>query len=132
MLGMREPEIYGSLSLKEIEKYTEDKLKASHPNVELAWFQSNIEGEIVEKIQSLCDGKFDALVINPAAYSHSSVAILDALKLLEIPIVEVHLSNTHAREEFRERRLSAKQSTIILEGLGKKAYYVALLTQLID
>ena len=132
MLGTREPEIYGSLDLSEIQKYTEKNLKSSHPNTKLDWFQSNIEGEIVEKIQSCVKSDYEALIINPAAYSHTSVAILDAMKLLEIPIVEVHISNTHAREEFREKRLCAKQSTIILEGLGKKAYYVALLSQLID
>lgn len=126
-LGTREPEIYGSLTLSDIEKHTLHKLQ--NHQVQLEWFQSNIEGEIVEKIQQSI-GKYKALIINPAAYSHTSVAILDALKLLDFPIIEVHLSNTHKREEFRQIKLTAKASTAIMEGLGKDAYYLAVLSQL--
>ncbi len=128
MLGQREPEVYGSLSLQEIMKFTEDSLL--NQNVQLDWFQSNIEGEIVTKIQELLNSDYNALVINPGAYSHTSVAIFDALSMIKLPIIEVHLSNTHRREEFRQTKLTAKASTIIMEGLGKLAYLTAVKTQL--
>jgi 3-dehydroquinate dehydratase II len=129
MLGEREPAIYGSDTLQDIQKYTHDQL--SNYEFDCEWFQSNIEGEIVDRIQKAYREKINALVINPAAYSHTSVAILDALKMLEIPIIEVHLSNTHRREEFRSTKLTAKASTIIMEGLGKKSYYFGLLSQIL-
>ena len=128
MLGLREPEIYGSLTLQEIIDYTEKKLGA---RCGCSWFQSNIEGDIVTRIQELCKQDFSALVINPGAYSHTSVAILDALHILKIPIIEVHLSNTYRREEFRQTKLTAKASTIIMEGLGKNAYFMAIESQLL-
>lgn len=128
LLGKREPEVYGSMSLDEIKSYTNRRL-AAHGNIHLDWFQSNIEGEIVNKIQGLIDSPCKALIINPGAYSHTSVAILDALKILKIPIVEVHLSNTHKREEFRQVKLTAKASTIIMEGLGKDSYYFGVVSQ---
>lgn len=129
MLGTREPEIYGSMTLKEIAAYTEQAL--ANKNCELVWFQSNIEGEIVTRIQDSLKQDFSALVINPGAYSHTSVAILDALHMLKIPVIEVHLSNTHRREEFRQTKLTAKASTIIMEGLGKNAYLMAISSQLL-
>jgi 3-dehydroquinate dehydratase-2 len=128
MLGVREPEIYGSLSLAEIIKYTEKNLANK---CECVWYQSNIEGDIVTRIQELVGQDFSALVINPGAYSHTSVAILDALHILKIPVIEVHLSNTHLREEFRQTKLTAKASTIIMEGLGKNAYLMAIQSQLL-
>lgn len=130
MLGFREPEIYGNLSLDEIKKYTEEALKTD--SVNLDWFQSNIEGEIVDQIQKLAlSTEYQALIINPAAYSHTSVAIYDALMLLKIPIIEVHLSNTNKRESFRQSKLTARASTIIMEGLGKNAYLMAIKSQLL-
>jgi len=129
MLGTREPEIYGSLTLKDIADYTEKSL--ANKNCELIWFQSNIEGEIVTRIQESLKQDFSALVINPGAYSHTSVAILDALHMIKIPVIEVHLSNTHRREEFRQTKLTAKASTIIMEGLGKNAYLMAISSQLL-
>lgn len=129
-LGKREPEIYGDQTLEDIQKLTERKL-ASSP-VELEWYQSNVEGEIVEKIQRFAETRARALIINPAAYSHTSVAIYDALKMVKQPVVEVHLSNTHHREEFRSVKLTAKASTIIMEGLGPLSYYLAVLSQLDD
>ena len=132
LLGSREPEIYGSDTLKDLEEYTNKELKQlSKEDINTEWFQSNLEGEIVEKIQQLIDSDFSALIINPAAYSHTSVAILDALKMLNIPVVEVHLSNTHLRDAYRQQKLTAKSSTIIMEGLGKKAYLFGILSQLI-
>lgn len=132
LLGTREPDVYGKETLKDIEEYTRDQLGTIlEEEVEVEWFQSNIEGEIVEKIQQLINGEFCSLIINPAAYSHTSVAILDALKMLNIPIVEVHMSNTHLREEYRQQKLTAKSSTIIMEGLGKRAYLFGILSQLL-
>jgi 3-dehydroquinate dehydratase-2 len=128
MLGTREPETYGSLTLKEIQEFTEKSLDKD--NVTLEWFQSNIEGEIVTKIQEAIKRNYKALIINPGAYSHTSVAIYDALQMIKFPVIEVHLSNTHRREEFRQTKLTAKASTIIMEGLGKLAYLTAVKTQL--
>jgi 3-dehydroquinate dehydratase-2 len=128
LLGTREPEIYGSLTLDQIKSFTEESLNAD--NVQLEWFQSNVEGLIIDRIQQSLSQNFQALIINPGAYSHTSVAIYDALQILKIPIIEVHLSNTHRREEFRQTKLTAKASTIIMEGLGKLAYLTAVKSQL--
>lgn len=129
MLGEREPDIYGRLTLDEIIQYTENSV--DQQKCKLSWFQSNVEGEIVTRIQEVSKQDFSALVINPGAYSHTSVAILDALHILKIPVIEVHLSNTHRREEFRQTKLTAKASTIIMEGLGKHAYLMAIQSQLL-
>lgn len=128
MLGVREPEIYGSLSLGEIQEFTEKQL--INDAVEMEWFQSNIEGEIVTKIHEAIKKMYTALIINPGAYGHTSIAIYDALKMLKCPVIEVHLSNTQRREEFRQTKLTAKASTIIMEGLGKMTYFIAVKSQL--
>lgn len=130
LLGTREPEIYGPHTLVEIQKYTSEKLK--NYAVDLDWFQSNIEGEIVNFIQIILQEQYDALVINPGGYSHTSVVIYDALKMLPIPIIEVHLTNVYSRESFRQCLLTAKASSIIMSGLGKDAYYMAVLSQIKD
>ncbi|MBT6326042.1 MAG: 3-dehydroquinate dehydratase [Bdellovibrionales bacterium] len=127
-LGKREPEVYGDLSLKQIIEYTETKLQSF--NLDVEWFQSNLEGEIVSKIQSLSLETISALIINPGGYSHTSIAILDAIKVLSIPVIEVHLSNTHAREEFRKERPVATGVTSVMEGLGKNVYHTAIYSQL--
>jgi 3-dehydroquinate dehydratase-2 len=123
MLGKREPEIYGAESLEDIQKWTTSKINAK---VNLEWFQSNIEGEIVERIQAAHNGEVDALIINPGGYSHTSVAIHDALKILKFPIIEVHLSQIYQREEFRHTLLTAKAASAIMSGLGKQSYYIAI------
>lgn len=128
LLGTREKDIYGQLTLEEIKTYTKTKL--AHNPVELTWFQSNVEGEIINHIHQVVQNNFDALVINPAAYSHTSVAIYDALKILKIPIVEVHLTNVYSRESFRQTMLTARAASIIMSGLGKDVYYFAVLSQL--
>jgi 3-dehydroquinate dehydratase II len=128
MLGKREPEVYGNDSLDDIRLWTEQKINS---NVTTTWFQSNIEGEIVSKIQAAHSENFDALVINPGGYAHTSVAIHDALKILKIPIIEVHLSQLYKREEFRHTLLTAKACSAIMSGLGKQSYYIAILS-LID
>ena len=129
MLGTREPEVYGALTLQEIIKFTEDNLNKD--NVSLEWYQSNIEGEIVTKIQEAIKKNYKALIINPGAYSHTSVAIYDALLMVKCPVIEVHISNTHRREDFRQIKLTAKASTITMEGLGKITYLTAVKTQLL-
>jgi 3-dehydroquinate dehydratase-2 len=128
MLGTREKEKYGSLTLAEMEVYTKKSLEEK--SVTLDWWQSNSETEIIEKIHNLIDLEYDALIINPAAYSHTSIAILDALKCIELPIVEVHLTNVYRREDFRQQMLTARASSIIMSGLGKDAYCYAALALL--
>ncbi|MBD64073.1 MAG: 3-dehydroquinate dehydratase [Halobacteriovoraceae bacterium] len=127
LLGTREPDIYGAESLAEIQAYTQNCLG---DKAQLEWWQSNSESEIIDKVQSVITSDFDALIINPAAYSHTSIAILDALKNLKIPIVEVHLSNIYNRESFRHSLLTAQASSIIMSGLGKDSYYYAALALL--
>ncbi len=123
MLGLREPEVYGSDTLEDIRLWTDSKIKSL---VETIWFQSNLEGEIVSRIQLAHTEQFDALVINPGGYAHTSVAIHDALKILKIPVIEVHLSQVYKREEFRHTLLTAKAASAIMSGLGKQSYYRAI------
>ena len=122
LLGKREPEIYGNSSLedinKEIEKY------ASEQDIKINFFQSNIEGEIVTRIQE-CQ-KSDGLIINAAAFTHTSVAILDALKSLNIPKIEVHISNIYKREEFRHKSLISQSVNGIICGFGINGYKLAI------
>jgi len=124
MLGTREPAIYGFQTLDELILVTQKKL--SLMPVDLEWFQSNHEGEIIDKLQKVSPSKIDGLVINPGGYSHSSVAILDALKLLKCLKIEVHLTNTHARDEFRKTRITASGVDFVLEGLKRDTYTAAI------
>lgn len=123
MLGIREPGIYGNITLSAIEK----KLAglARDLNVELEFFQSNHEGEIVEKIQS-CLGKSCGIIINPAAYTHTSVAIRDALSAVSVPTIEVHISNIYSREEFRHNSFTAGVCAGQISGFGIDGYLFAL------
>jgi 3-dehydroquinate dehydratase-2 len=127
MLGLREPEVYGTDSLDDIRKWTDEKTKSQSQN---EWYQSNVEGEIVERIQKAHSEKYDALIINPGGYAHTSVAIHDALKILKIPVIEVHLSQIYKREEFRHTLLTAKAATAIMSGLGRQSYYIAIFSQI--
>lgn len=127
MLGQREPEVYGSETLDDVIKWTESKLEG---RAALEWYQSNVEGDIVSRIQKAHKESFSALIINPGGYSHTSVAIHDALKILQIPIIEVHLSQVYKRETFRHTLLTAKAATAIMSGLGKQSYYMAVESQL--
>ncbi|SMO70728.1 type II 3-dehydroquinate dehydratase [Fodinibius sediminis] len=122
MLGTRDPEHYGAETLEDIEQL----LTETFPDDELIFFQSNLEGELVEAIQSLLKSDVDGLIANFGGYSHTSVAIRDALDLLEIPIVEVHLSNIHAREEFREQTLTGRIADGIITGFGKHSYVLGV------
>ena len=123
MLGKREPEVYGTDSLDDIRMWTESKITGKATAI---WYQSNLEGEIVGRIQTASQEDYDAVVINPGGYAHTSVAIHDALKILKIPVIEVHLSQVYKREEFRHTLLTAKAATAIMSGLGKQSYYIAI------
>lgn len=122
MLGKRDPGHYGTDSLEDIENFLID----TFPDYEMVFFQSNIEGELVEAIQSLLNSDVDGVIANFGGYSHTSVAIRDALELLEIPIVEVHLSNIHAREEFRATSLTGAVADGIITGFGKQSYVLGV------
>jgi len=123
MLGKREPEFYGSESLEDIQLWTNEKIKSE---ASITWFQSNIEGEIVTRIQKAVSEDYNALIINPGGYAHTSVSIHDALKILKFPVIEVHLSQVYKREEFRHTLLTAKAASAIMSGLGKQSYYIAI------
>ncbi|MBP9673958.1 MAG: 3-dehydroquinate dehydratase [Bacteriovoracaceae bacterium] len=127
-LGKREPDIYGALTLAEIIKYTSEKIK--NLPLEVEWFQSNQEGDIVQKIQQYVGESCLGLIINPAGYAHTSVSIHDALKMINFYKIEVHLSNLHSREEFRQVLLTARAVNSIISGLGQESYYVAIMALL--
>lgn len=124
MLGIREPGIYGKQSFSDLLALIDRT--AREENLEITQFQSNHEGEIVDKIQS-CYGCVDGIVINPAAYTHTSVAILDALKAVSIPAVEVHISNVDAREPFRQISYAGMYCEKNIKGLGFEGYRQAIL-----
>jgi len=123
LLGEREPEIYGSATLADIE--AEAKAAARALGLQLEFRQSNHEGVLVDWVQE-ADDKAAGLIINPGAYTHTSVALFDALKAAAIPKIELHLSNIHAREEFRRRSLTAPAADGVIMGLGAAGYRLAL------
>lgn len=123
LLGNREPQIYGGSTLDEINNRISKE--AERIGVECEFFQSNLEGELVDTVQRA--GKTaDGIIVNPAGYSYTSVALLDALKAVQIPRVEVHLSNIFAREEFRRTSMTAAGCTGLISGLGVEGYLLAL------
>ena len=124
MLGIREPGIYGKQTFQDLLNLLESVAKEE--NLEIAQFQSNHEGALVDKIQEAY-GKFDGIVINPAAYTHTSVAILDALKSVSIPAVEVHISDVDAREPFRQISYAGMACEKTIKGLGLDGYRQAIL-----
>ena len=123
LLGVREPATYGADTLADVEKLCATEAKAHGLTIDFR--QSNHEGELVTWIQE-ARGTADAVIINPAAYSHTSVAIHDALRMLEVPIVEVHLSNIHAREAFRHHSYVSAVATAVICGLGPQGYRLAI------
>ena len=125
LLGTREPEIYGNTTLDDINKELVDFSSTISDDIELEFFQSNHEGEIIDKIQQ--SRHYDGMIINPAAFTHTSVAIADAIKGVDIKSVEVHLSNINAREEFRKTSYTAPNCIGIVAGFGKNSYKLALL-----
>ena len=117
LLGKREPEVYGNLSF---ENYFET-LKSKFHSVELHYFQSNIEGEIITKIQDV-GFTFDGIILNAGAYTHTSIGIGDAVKAIKTPVVEVHISNTFSREDFRHQSYISPNTKGIIIGFGLKSY----------
>lgn len=123
LLGKREKGIYGDVTLEEINSRLKDMAKEI--GLEVSTFQSNFEGEIIDAIQKSL-GKVDAIVINPAAYTHTSVAIRDAILAVAIPVIEVHLSNIHKREEFRHKSFISDIAAGSIIGFGPESYYLGL------
>ena len=123
LLGEREKNQYGSFTLKDIEKSCNDY--ANQNNIELSFFQSNLEGELVNQIQTSRNNQ-DGLIINAGGYTHTSVAIHDALKILKIPIIELHISNIYNREEFRHKSLISKVARGVICGFGADGYIMSL------
>jgi 3-dehydroquinate dehydratase-2 len=121
LLGKREPEIYGSDTFEGVFK----NLQSKFPNVEIFCFQSNIEGELIDKLHEV-GFDYDGVILNAAAYTHTSVGIGDAVKGIETPVVEVHISNVHAREEFRHISYIAPNAKGIIVGFGIKGYELAI------
>lgn len=124
MLGIRQPEIYGHETLDVINERLE--LLAAELGVTLDAFQSNHEGELVTWVQQARENGYDAIVLNPAAYTHTSIALRDALTAVGIPVVEVHMSNIHQREEFRRKSLIAEVAVGQIAGFGVQSYLLAL------
>ena len=121
LLGTREPEIYGMVSMADFL----DNLKEKFPEDEILFFQSNVEGEIINRLQ---EDDYEALIINPAAYTHYSYAIADCLKNIQKPKIEVHISNIYAREEFRQKSVTAAHCNGVISGFGLDGYRLAVLS----
>ncbi|MEK0412342.1 MAG: 3-dehydroquinate dehydratase, type [Pseudomonadota bacterium] len=124
LLGEREPQHYGKQTLEDIDQVL--KTIASAKSIKLETMQSNSEGDLVNKIQSLHKNKVDFLIINPAAYTHTSVAMRDALSAVKVPFIEVHLSNVYAREPFRHHSYFSDIAVAVISGLGADGYIAAL------
>ena len=127
LLGKREPEIYGSNSFEDFFR----KLQLQFKDVELSYYQSNIEGELIDKLHEV-GFNFDGIVLNAAAYTHTSVGIGDAVKAIETPVVEVHISNVHAREDFRQKSFISPNASGVIFGFGLQGYELAIQSFLKD
>jgi 3-dehydroquinate dehydratase-2 len=123
LLGKREPHIYGHQSFEEFLK----DLQLSFPDVELDYFQSNIEGELINKIQET-GFSYDGIILNAAAFTHTSVGIGDAIKAIQTPVIEVHISNIYQREKFRHQSFIAPNASGIIAGFGMKSYELAIVS----
>ena len=123
LLGTREPEVYGYTTLPQVEKMCADQAKRH--GLSIVFLQSNREGEIVDQIQEARTGSC-AVIINPAGYGHTSIAILDSLQMLKVPVIECHLSNIHKREPYRHNSYVSKVATGIVMGLGAQGYLRAI------
>ena len=121
LLGVREPGIYGNNSF---EAYL-PQLQAAYPDVEISYYQSNIEGELINKMQEV-GFTFDGIVLNAGAYTHTSIALLDCIRSLKCPVVEVHISNVHTREEFRHHSMISAACKGVICGFGLDSYRLAL------
>jgi len=127
MLGHREQNIYGGMKLEEIHSQMEAVAKQNGFDIE--FFQSNLEGEIVDKVQE-CLGDAEGIIINPAAYTHSSIAIRDAISAVSLPCIEVHISNIYRREEFRQKSMIAAVCTGQISGFGPFGYHLAMISMM--
>ena len=123
LLGTREPHIYGSTTLAQIEEQCQERARLR--GLAISFRQSNHEGQLVDWIHEAINGS-SGVIINPAAYTHTSVAILDALKMVKHPIIELHISNPHQREEFRHRSFVTPVATATIAGLGTDGYAIAI------
>ena len=127
MLGVREQHVYGPMKLEQIHAQMKDF--AEQNGVEIEFFQSNLEGEIVDKVQE-CYGDANGIIINPAAYTHTSIAIRDAISAVSLPTIEVHISNIHRREEFRKTNMIAPVCSSSVVGFGPFGYHLAMIGML--
>lgn len=121
LLGTREPGIYGSSSM---ESYI-PTLQAAYPDIQIEYFQSNIEGEMINKMQEV-GFSYDGIVLNAGAYTHTSIALLDCIRSLKTPVIEVHISNVHAREEFRNHSVISAGCKGVIAGFGLDSYRLAI------
>lgn len=121
LLGRREPAVYGNLSFEDFFK----SLKNKYADIELHYYQSNVEGEIINKLHEV-GFSFDGVILNAGAYTHTSIAIGDAIKGIETPVIEVHISNVHAREDFRHVSFIAPNAKGVIAGFGLQSYELAL------
>ena len=126
MLGIREQNIYGTFTYEDLCKYIKNYPEFNGKNIEFEFLQSNVEGEIVNFIQEAYNKKYDGIILNAGGYTHTSVAIHDAIKAVSIPTVEVHISNIHAREEFRTVCMTSSACIGQITGLGKFGYILAV------
>ncbi|MFV0541846.1 MAG: type II 3-dehydroquinate dehydratase [Aestuariibaculum sp.] len=122
LLGKREPEIYGNLTFEDYFK----TLKTKYPNINLEYYQSNVEGEIINKLHEVGFGGCDGIILNAGAYTHTSIGIGDAVKGIEIPVVEVHISNTFGRENFRHQSYISPNAKGVILGFGMQSYELAI------
>lgn len=122
LLGTREPDVYGTTSLALIE----EDLRSAFPAVGFLFVQSNHEGTLVDALHDASADRYDGVVLNPAAYSHTSIALRDAILAIDVPVVEVHLSNIYARERFRHHSMTAAACIGVLTGLGADGYRLAV------
>lgn len=122
LLGKRNPGVYGTGSLQDLETF----LKKEFPDHEFTFYQSNVEGELINKVQKAMEDGTEGLVINPGGFSHTSVALRDGLEPLDIPKVEVHISNIHGREDFREKSITGVVMNGIITGFGKYSYALGI------
>lgn len=124
MLGVRDQQMYGPMRLEQIHAQMKDF--AEQNGIEIEFYQSNLEGEIVDRIQE-CYGDTDGIIINPAAYTHTSIAIRDAIAAVNLPTIEVHISNIYRREEFRQKSMTAPVCTSSIIGFGPFGYHLAMI-----
>jgi 3-dehydroquinate dehydratase-2 len=121
LLGTREPDIYGNLSFTEFL----DQLKEDNPNISIDYFQSNVEGELIDKLQEV-GFNYDGIILNAAAYTHTSIGLGDAVKAITSPVIEVHISNTFSREDFRHQSYISPNAKGVIIGFGLQSYALAI------